>query len=52
MLDFYTLFLIVSVLLAVAADWNIWACIFVICAAILELINITPKLWRSFSKKH
>lgn len=48
-----TLFLIVSIILAFGWDWNIPSCILVICAAVLELLDVTPKLWRYYceSKK-
>lgn len=42
------MFLIVSIILAFGSHWNVWSCILVICAAVLELLNVTPKLWRYF----
>lgn len=46
MQKYSTVFLIVSIILAFGADWDVWACIIVICASVLELIQVTPKIRR------
>lgn len=45
-LSFETLFLIFALILAFTTDWTIYACVFVICASILMLIDVVPKIWR------
>lgn len=50
-MKFSVIFLIVSLIIAVGAKWNIPSCIIVICASINELIEVTPKLWRSLHGK-
>lgn len=49
-ISFETLFFIFTIILAIATDWEIYACIFVICSSLLILIDVTPKLWRMYNE--
>jgi len=50
-ITFYDLFLAVAFLIAVGAEWNVYSCILLACAALLELVDITPQIITQLKNK-
>ena len=50
-MTFYDLFLAVTVLIAVVSNWNVYSCILLICASVLELVDVIPKIVRRLKRE-
>ena len=50
-ISFYDLFLFAALFIAMAADWSIYSCVLLICAAVLELVDVIPQIVRWFRAK-
>ncbi|WP_167553864.1 hypothetical protein [uncultured Eubacterium sp.] len=44
--NFSTAFFMFTIILALATEWSIVGCVFVICASLYMLIETIPQLWR------
>lgn len=45
-ITFYDLFFFASLLIAIAGDWNVYVCIMLCAASVMELVDIIPKIVR------
>jgi len=45
-ITFYDLFLFTAFLIAIGGKWNVYSCILLACAAILELMDVIPQIFR------